>query len=481
MPREILFQGTVVDDRTGDTLREAAKKINNNFNEIYNGLGDGSTLQFDLINQSPANNDVLLWDANTGLYVPGNVDLVTDTTPRLFRDLNLNGHDIVSVNNGDILLTPDGNGQVEINNPILSSNSTIDITSSSNKLNIGFPSTDSLPDATLYSGLMVVNTELDEVSFTARIRPGADYAYFNAIDSIHGLRQFIDFNDDGVRTNATGFVWSSNDNEWQVAPVNLGFGDREIMPEDIRDGAITETKIADGLLTSEKFAPGTFSSAPLNFPIIREILNDTEFFDPEDGTTIRVRGEFFQSIPFVDLINTSGRSYNAPEVTFINDQEIRFVLPTNIIDGPYFIRVENPTGLGGISATPLLTVSPGPEFVQDAGILGYFAEGSNITVNVEAFSDSRIVSYSLASGQLPPGLSLSEYTDSTVDSTRELKLQITGTENAGTELSTSYNFEIEAEDSEGQTARQRYQIIIFMPVDMSANFNSESIGSRNPI
>ena len=34
--------GTVADDGTGDSLR-AGDKINDNFNEIYTALGDGST------------------------------------------------------------------------------------------------------------------------------------------------------------------------------------------------------------------------------------------------------------------------------------------------------------------------------------------------------------------------------------------------------------------------------------------------------
>ena len=36
--------GTVADDGTGDSLRAAGDKINDNFNEIYTALGDGSTL-----------------------------------------------------------------------------------------------------------------------------------------------------------------------------------------------------------------------------------------------------------------------------------------------------------------------------------------------------------------------------------------------------------------------------------------------------
>ena len=41
--------GTVADDGTGDSLRAAGDKINDNFNEIYTALGDGSTLSITAI------------------------------------------------------------------------------------------------------------------------------------------------------------------------------------------------------------------------------------------------------------------------------------------------------------------------------------------------------------------------------------------------------------------------------------------------
>lgn len=40
--KELLKVGAVVDDGTGDYLREGGLKLNNNFNEVYNELGDGS-------------------------------------------------------------------------------------------------------------------------------------------------------------------------------------------------------------------------------------------------------------------------------------------------------------------------------------------------------------------------------------------------------------------------------------------------------
>lgn len=44
MTRQVLNRGTIANDGTGDTLRTASLKIEQNFLEIYNKLGDGSSL-----------------------------------------------------------------------------------------------------------------------------------------------------------------------------------------------------------------------------------------------------------------------------------------------------------------------------------------------------------------------------------------------------------------------------------------------------
>ena len=49
---------------------------------------------------------------NLSFTTPAATDLVTDTTPQLGGDLDVNGYDIGSVNNNDINLDPDGAGQV---------------------------------------------------------------------------------------------------------------------------------------------------------------------------------------------------------------------------------------------------------------------------------------------------------------------------------------------------------------------------------
>jgi hypothetical protein len=53
--------GTSPNDGTGDTLIDGAVKINSNFQEIYNALGDGSNINF---NQFPSGTTLLFYQAS---------------------------------------------------------------------------------------------------------------------------------------------------------------------------------------------------------------------------------------------------------------------------------------------------------------------------------------------------------------------------------------------------------------------------------
>ena len=85
MAQQTINIGTNANDGTGDPLRTAFDKINDNFTELY-----GTTAE-----------------AN---------DLKEDTTPQLGGDLDVNGQKIVSArSNEQIILDPNGTGTVELN------------------------------------------------------------------------------------------------------------------------------------------------------------------------------------------------------------------------------------------------------------------------------------------------------------------------------------------------------------------------------
>ncbi len=73
--------GSAGNDGTGDAIRTAFSKVNDNFSELY-GRTSGLT------------------------------DIVSDTTPQLGGSLDVNSKSIVSTSNGNILISPDGTGHV---------------------------------------------------------------------------------------------------------------------------------------------------------------------------------------------------------------------------------------------------------------------------------------------------------------------------------------------------------------------------------
>jgi len=52
--------------------------------------------------------------------------LLSDTTPQLGGNLDVNGNSIVSVSNGDITIAPNGSGEINLNGTVNTDNLTID-------------------------------------------------------------------------------------------------------------------------------------------------------------------------------------------------------------------------------------------------------------------------------------------------------------------------------------------------------------------
>ena len=75
MAKQSIGLGSVADDGTGDTLRIAGDKVNDNFDEIYTALGDGSTLSLPVtaINNATANELVTIGATTTELDAEANL------------------------------------------------------------------------------------------------------------------------------------------------------------------------------------------------------------------------------------------------------------------------------------------------------------------------------------------------------------------------------------------------------------------------
>ena len=173
-------------------------------------------------------------------------------------------------------------------------------------------------------------------------------------------------------------------------------------------------------------------------------------------TAVPITGTNFQSVPFVDAINSStGAIVTADSVAYTSATTIvaTFTLP---VDGTYFLRVENNDGLSVRSGSALLTVSDAPAWTTAAGSLGTVSATGSISFTVAA---TNATAFAVQSGSLPGGASLNTSTGA-----------ITGTESGSTQT-TTYTFTIRATDAQGQTADRQFTITISHGASGGGQFN----------
>lgn len=224
---------------------------------------------------------------------------------------------------------------------------------------------------------------------------------------------------------------------------------------DAGDTISTAGNISANTVAATTLTVGGQSVTALQNPTITSINPSTI---DNTQTAVQISGTNFQSVPFVDAINSStGAITQADSVSYTSSSSISatFTLTT---DGTYYLRVENNDGLAVRSTTALLTVSDSPTWNTAAGSLGSLAAGGTASFTVSATSDSTIA-YSIVSGALPGGLSLNSSTGA-----------ITGTESGAT-AETTYNFTIRATDAEAQTADRAFSITVTVGITEGMQFN----------
>jgi hypothetical protein len=69
MSKQLINIGTVANDGTGSSLRDGGDLINDNFNEIYSAIGDGTTIQFDI--SGATNGQTLVYNSSTSKFEAG--------------------------------------------------------------------------------------------------------------------------------------------------------------------------------------------------------------------------------------------------------------------------------------------------------------------------------------------------------------------------------------------------------------------------
>ena len=165
---------------------------------------------------------------------------------------------------------------------------------------------------------------------------------------------------------------------------------------------------------------------------------------PSIATSVTITGTNFATdsthVPIVEAVSSTNAYTRASVVSWASSTSISatFDLPL----GDYRVRVENPDGNAGMSATAILQASTAPTWTTGAGSIGTFAALAVVSATVVASSDSAIT-YAKTSGSFPGGVTLATATG-----------VISGTESGSTET-TTYTFEITPTDAEAQVGAAR--------------------------
>ena len=182
-------------------------------------------------------------------------------------------------------------------------------------------------------------------------------------------------------------------------------------------------------------------------PIITSISypGDDLAADPAGGQTITINGTDFKAGATVTVDGTT-----PSVITFVSATEITFTAPAKAA-GDYDIVVTNVDG-GNATAVDGMTYNGLPSWTTPAGSLGTFPAGSTIpTITLVATEpDSGVVSYSVTTGALPSGLTL---TGADIDGTVPTP--------AG---QTTYNFSVTASDDENQSTERAFNIVVYLQV-----------------
>jgi len=106
MAKQSLNLGTVADDGTGTTIRAGGDLINDNFNEIYGILGDGTTLY-----------SLTFPNATDTVVGRATIDTLTNKTLDsgiVSTNLDLNGSELILDADADTSITADTDDQIDI-------------------------------------------------------------------------------------------------------------------------------------------------------------------------------------------------------------------------------------------------------------------------------------------------------------------------------------------------------------------------------
>lgn len=178
----------------------------------------------------------------------------------------------------------------------------------------------------------------------------------------------------------------------------------------------------------------------------------TAIIYPGDDTAVSLAGG--------DTVTLNGTNFNtgvnvivnniaASVVNRISSTQVTFTAPPNPT-GSYAIYVVNTDGTNAL-AVPGLQYSPVPVWTTSAGSLGAAVKSTNFSVTLASTGDGTIT-YSIASGTLPSGITLNSSTGVLSGTTPDVS------------TSTTYNFTLRSTDAQNQDTDRAFSLTI-VPVD----------------
>jgi len=223
MAKQALGLGTTANDNTGDTLRAGGDKINDNFNEIYSALGNGTNLTVSVTN--PAVGQVLRYNGTT--FLPSDYTNLT-------ANLDVNGSSIISSSNGNINIATNGTGNLTlgvggITNTFSGADGTIDFPTKVKYKN-EHASLAAAPAAATYKGYFFTVNGDDNPYVNINITAGgAGNVRAKLLTQYSGANDLIDVDTTTVApTNNQVLKWDSTASKWKpgddasgIASINL--------------------------------------------------------------------------------------------------------------------------------------------------------------------------------------------------------------------------------------------------------------------
>ena len=193
------------------------------------------------------------------------------------------------------------------------------------------------------------------------------------------------------------------------------------------------------------------------------VANVSQTIAPATATTISITGTNFVSIPQVEFIKTDGSVTVANTISFTNSTTLS--VNVTLATGNYYVRVENPDGNAGRSASNIITASTSPTWTTAAGSLGTIAGNFSGTVATVAGTSDSAVTYSETTSVLTNAAQANCALNSTTGA-------ITTTDFGGSSTTaTTYNFTLRITDAEGQTADRAFSLTSSFGATGGGQFN----------